>query len=174
MNNSLTTQSTKSLYATYSQFNHSCTPNASATVLDDTNLIAVRALRTIQKGTEICLSYKGGVLLLPYEQRQAELTNLVSCLCPVCSLPPAKKKISDERRRRVRDLIGMLFSEDACVGPDDLHELALTLDAEQLSVFAIDSMPDVETVIKQANGAKEARESHFNDLQLAASALVAQ
>ena len=99
-----------------SRFNHSCSPNAWYSFNSNTGDLHIYAMGTIPRGEEISVSYIGCRRLFgsPRRLRQGDLRSRYhfTCACSVCSLPKAKSKMSDARRRRVNELweITGLFS----------------------------------------------------------------
>jgi hypothetical protein len=72
-------------YPTIALMNHSCDPNVEWRSADGTNKIQVYALRDIQQGEEIFISYIDQSL--PKDERQRMLTDLYgfACTCARCS-----------------------------------------------------------------------------------------
>ncbi|KAN0128919.1 hypothetical protein V8E53_013292 [Lactarius tabidus] len=106
-----------------SRFNHSCSPNAKYSFDSNTGDLRIHALGTIPCGEEIFITYIGCRQLFgsTRQSRQANLRTRYhfTCACSTCSLPEAKSKMSDARRRKVNELweiAGRLIptQEDQC------------------------------------------------------------
>jgi hypothetical protein len=90
-----------------SRFNHSCSPNARYSFNAAIGKIRIYALRHIDIGEEILVSYLAsrGVYGSNRANRQKRLTGLgFTCVCSVCTLPQAEIEKSDERRREMNTL----------------------------------------------------------------------
>ena len=92
----------------FSMFNHSCIPTASYRYEGGGTAITVKALRDMNKGEEICISYAEP--WMPEKDRKDELWKRVGglCGCPSCKrerlaeeirLRCKKEKEAEERRR---------------------------------------------------------------------------
>jgi len=120
---------------TVSRFNHSCAPNASFYWVKSAGLEAVRALRHIPSGSEICVSYIE--LAAPTDGRQRILNSRFGfrCGCPVCTASDEARHESDARRERIASLEEDLCrrgAEDPDHGLRIVHELTSLLEVEQL------------------------------------------
>lgn len=97
------------LFLQTSRFNHSCSPNAEYSRIKDSCMQEVRALRGIQPGEEICVSYFGrnwSHLFRPTAARQRDLVPILSgsgCQCNACAAADAQ---SDARR------VALMAAED--------------------------------------------------------------
>ncbi len=93
-----------------SRINHSCRHNAQNTWNESIKRLTVHALREIEEGQEITISYLGSAS--SYAERQAFLkkTFRFDCGCQLCSLPSAQRRRSDTRLRKIRDLDGQVGS----------------------------------------------------------------
>lgn len=93
------------LFVKASRINHSCQPNAQHTWNDELGHLTVHALRDIEAGSEITISYISGVSP-GYEERQLHLMKKFSfvCACELCSLPLTKRIESDDRLNQIRSI----------------------------------------------------------------------
>ena len=122
------------IYPTICLINHSCLPNAHNNWKSDTQCETIHAIRHINAGEEITISYdKGG----PSDSRRTHLKDAFGfdCNCSVCSLPPPELQISDTRRLRIQhldDVIGdparVMNKPDDCLA--DCHSLLQVLEEE--------------------------------------------
>jgi|ERR1712192_61226 len=90
-----------------SRFNHSCRPNAQFFWNIDTNTRDVRALRKINPGEEITLSYFG--MTKPRDERRSQLKDIFNfdCNCEACDLTEAEisresKNMEEYRKEMLR------------------------------------------------------------------------
>ncbi len=99
------------IYLTICLINHGCLPNAHNSWNGDTECETIHAIRYINAGEEITISYdKGGVS----ESRRTYLKEAFGfdCNCSFCSLPLPELQVSDARRLRIQQL------DDAIGDPD--------------------------------------------------------
>lgn len=91
------------VFENISRINHSCLPNAVQAWNAQNREETVYAVRDIQPGTEITLSYHAGG---PSTVRKALLKENFGfdCACELCSLPPSELKASDGRLIRAQSL----------------------------------------------------------------------
>lgn len=85
------------------RINHSCQPNAQHAWNDKLKRMLVHAVRDIQEGEELTLSYIAGG---PSDARKQHIKTYFGfdCRCEACSLPNHEQEISDERLRRASRL----------------------------------------------------------------------
>ncbi|TCD66925.1 hypothetical protein EIP91_000764 [Steccherinum ochraceum] len=95
------------------RINHSCTPNVNGSWIDWVQQIEQRATRDIKKGEELCRAYID--VLLPKEERQKVLMDKYwfKCKCESCILTGDKSAASDQRRRRIREILDKHFDGKA-------------------------------------------------------------
>lgn len=96
------------VYPTICLINHSCLPNAHNNWNNDTKCETIHAVRNIQVGEEITISYKGEELS---DSRRTHLKDAFGfdCSCGLCSLSLPKLQLSDARRLQIKqfgDTIG--------------------------------------------------------------------
>jgi hypothetical protein len=97
----------EAIFIRASRFNHSCLPNARYSFNAATGKIRIYALRDIDVGEEILVSYIAGrgVYGSNRDNRQKRLTGLgFTCVCSVCTLPQTEIEKSDKRRREINAL----------------------------------------------------------------------
>ncbi|KAF4894958.1 SET domain-containing protein 5 [Colletotrichum fructicola] len=84
-----------------SRINHSCRHNAQNTWNADRGQLTVHALRDIDDGEEITISYLGASE--NYSSRQSRLKESFgfTCACELCTLPDSQRKQSDQRLDRI-------------------------------------------------------------------------
>ncbi|KAL2070227.1 hypothetical protein VTL71DRAFT_13253 [Oculimacula yallundae] len=89
------------LYITICFINHSCLPNAHNSWNSDTNRETIHAIRTVEKGEEITISYDKGDVS---SSRRSFLKDSFGfdCSCRLCVLPSAELQASDDRRRQIK------------------------------------------------------------------------
>lgn len=89
------------VYQTMCLINHSCAPNCQHTWNDDRGGEALHAVRPVEAGEEITISYDDGD---PSHSRWAFLKACFGfdCRCDICSLPPDELQESDDRRSKLR------------------------------------------------------------------------
>ncbi|RFU77846.1 set domain-containing 5 [Trichoderma arundinaceum] len=85
-----------------SRINHACRHNAQNTWNENIRRLTIHAVRDIEEGEEITISYLGATS--DYAERQAFLkrTFFFDCGCELCSLPPAQRAESDLRLRKIQ------------------------------------------------------------------------
>ncbi|CAH0046640.1 unnamed protein product [Clonostachys solani] len=95
------------VYPTICRINHSCLPNSQNTWNSDTKIETIFAIRPINCGEEITITYDQGG---PSAVRRASLKQSFGfqCSCVVCSQPPALLRESDIRRSRIQQLDGQI------------------------------------------------------------------
>ncbi|KAI9764032.1 MAG: hypothetical protein M1840_008908 [Geoglossum simile] len=108
------------LFLEASRINHSCQPNTQHTWNGDLGHLTVHALRDIEAGREITISYISGVSL-GHAERQHHLMDGFSftCACELCSLPPLARAASDRRLGQIRSINE---DEDAAIDLDQVLE----------------------------------------------------
>ncbi|RDW82478.1 putative set-containing protein 5 protein [Coleophoma cylindrospora] len=91
------------IFLAIARINHSCRPNAQQAWNPATKKETVYALRSIQIGEEITLSYHNGGTS---SQRRADLKEhfRFDCTCDACSLPAEELAASDARLRKAAEL----------------------------------------------------------------------
>lgn len=89
------------VFSQSSLFNHACNPNAIWSFNPQTNLMTIHALKDIQGGQQITVSYIS--TYEPYADRQKSLTENqgFTCRCDLCSLPLDEREKSDGRRKQI-------------------------------------------------------------------------
>ncbi len=107
------------IYPTICLINHSCLPNAHNSWNDDTKCETIHAIRFINAGEEITISYdKGG----PSDSRRTYLKDTFGfdCTCSLCSLSLPELQISDARRLQIQHLDDAIGDPDRVMKkPDD-------------------------------------------------------
>lgn len=85
------------------RINHSCRPNAQHAWNDKLKRMLVHAVRNVQEGEEITLSYVAGG---PSDARKEHIETYFGfdCGCEACSLPSHEQGVSDERLRKAQQL----------------------------------------------------------------------
>ncbi|CAI6332522.1 unnamed protein product [Periconia digitata] len=129
------------LFPLVSRINHACRPNANAKFMPRTLLMEIKALRDIQAGEEISISY--GRVDLKHAERQDLYQKgwHFTCTCPLCTADSYAIAGSDQRRARfawLHEQLDSLTSE--------------TFDAEQIigweeEVFEISAKEGFEVLI---------------------------
>ncbi|KAJ4351518.1 uncharacterized protein N0V89_006861 [Didymosphaeria variabile] len=101
------------LFPQVSRINHACQPNANAKFIPRTLLMEIRALRDIEPGQEITISY--GKVDLKYAERQKLYRDNwgFKCTCNLCASGIYKISESDWRRERFAELHKTLESLNA-------------------------------------------------------------
>jgi len=91
------------IFPLVARLNHSCRPNAQHAWNAARGLEVVHAVRDIQAGEEITLSYLAGG---PFSERQTRLREYFGfvCRCEPCSLPAKALEASDARLKRAQSL----------------------------------------------------------------------
>lgn len=75
------------LFTLQSASNHSCTPNAEATFLHNNHRLSLMAVKDIEAGEEICISYLDECMLARsrHSRRKELMENYIfACTCPKC------------------------------------------------------------------------------------------
>ena len=90
------------------RINHACDNNAQKSWNDTIKRHTVHALRDIDKGEEITITY-----LSPLKNRKTRQKILLerfdfTCLCRLCSLPPEQSQESDQRLEEIHSLDGVI------------------------------------------------------------------
>ena len=102
------------LFPSVARINHACRPNAHARFHPGTLSMEIKALKAIEAGEEITISY--GKLDLPHAARQQLYQDgwNFTCTCALCEAPRAHIVSSDARRVRfqqLREQLGSLTAE---------------------------------------------------------------
>jgi hypothetical protein len=97
-----TGSNTISVFATASMINHSCLPNAIFTWNKELQHGTFHALRRIERGEEITVTYTDPNDIHAVRQANLEKSFGFVCCCEVCSLDPPDIVESDKRRTRIR------------------------------------------------------------------------
>lgn len=100
------------LFPEASRINHSCEHNSQNTWNENIGQLTIHALRDIEEGQGITITYLE--ITSEYADRQRFLREKFKfeCKCKLCSLPPAQKKVSNSRLREIQaidSLIGNFF-----------------------------------------------------------------
>ncbi|KAH7385096.1 hypothetical protein BKA64DRAFT_712220 [Cadophora sp. MPI-SDFR-AT-0126] len=92
-----------SVYPTVCLINHSCMPNAHNSWNSAKGHETIHAIRSIERGAEITISYDHGGTA---SERQVFLKESFgfSCTCSCCTLPPSSLQASDNRRTQIQNL----------------------------------------------------------------------
>ena len=90
------------------RINHACDNNAQKNWNENIKRHTVHALRDINKGEEITITY-----IVALKNRKARREALQAkfdfeCLCPLCSLPPEQSQESDRRLEEIHRLDGVI------------------------------------------------------------------
>ena len=122
------------IYPSICLINHSCLPNAHNNWNSDTKCETIHAIRDINAGEEITITYdKGG----SSDSRHTHLKDGFGfdCSCELCSLSLPELQISDARRLQIQHLddaigdpIRVMTRPDDCLA--DCHSLLQVLDEE--------------------------------------------
>lgn len=131
---------------------HSCSPNAHWVWDLSSFSLSLRAVRSIQAGEEIMISYILPAQSIDERKAQLQATYGFQCHCDACSIPIQHVKDSDSARQVLKDFWTTVTSfEDWCADismPEDAlikeHELALRLiEREDLQVLEYGKHLDV-------------------------------
>jgi hypothetical protein len=114
------------LFFKASRINHACRPNAQNAWNDDGGFLTIHALRDIDAGSEITISYTSGVAMA-YTERRRHLREAFSfvCACELCSLPKHTRIRSDDQLRRIISLENQLHSDE--LGPQQIGDCAVPM-----------------------------------------------
>ncbi|GAB7348181.1 hypothetical protein MBLNU459_g6189t1 [Dothideomycetes sp. NU459] len=103
----------------FSSINHSCSPNAEfdQEVLPSLGLYELFAVRSIAKDEEITMSYNPAYYYMSHAERSTvdpgPMVAICRCdHCEACRRDPTRKKLSDERRAKLRTLYRNLYHRD--------------------------------------------------------------
>ncbi|KAI0395389.1 hypothetical protein F5Y17DRAFT_423408 [Xylariaceae sp. FL0594] len=92
--------------------NHSCLPNCTHQWNANIGRMTVHAMKDILVGDELTRCYAGGL----YEERQRKLSQYdyggFTCRCELCGIPPDLLRVSDDRRRRIKEIVIALNSAE--------------------------------------------------------------
>ncbi|KAB8240515.1 hypothetical protein BDV35DRAFT_118881 [Aspergillus flavus] len=100
------------LFLDASRINHSCRHNAQNTWNENIGELTVHALRDIDPGQEITISYLTSTSEFAERQRHLEEKFKFKCKCELCSLPVVKRELSDKRLTNIQGIdrfIGAAF-----------------------------------------------------------------
>jgi SET domain len=100
------------LFLEASRINHSCRHNAQNTWNENIGRLTIHALRDIEAGQEITISYLASTSEYAERQRFLKEKFKFECKCELCSLPRAQRKHSDTRLRKLQAIdksIGAFF-----------------------------------------------------------------
>jgi hypothetical protein len=118
------------IYAILSRINHSCLPNAHYSWNPEKGHKALHAVRPIRAGEEITAMYSAGLASAKSRLGMTAASSVLrkshlketlgfECDCAICSLPPSRLQLSDDRRVQMRCQLSTkitdytLTSEDA-------------------------------------------------------------
>ena len=114
------------LFLKASRINHACRPNAQNAWNDDGGFLTIHALRDIDAGSEITISYTSGVPMA-YTERRRHLREAFSfvCACELCSLPKHARIRSEDQLRRIISLENQLHSDE--LNPQQIGDCAVPM-----------------------------------------------
>ncbi|KAI0867382.1 hypothetical protein GGS24DRAFT_515708 [Hypoxylon argillaceum] len=93
------------IFPEYSRINHSCRPNSSLQYNVDHTTLYVHAMKDLEEGEEVTISYLGRFIRSCHAKRIAQLG--FDCKCDSCS--PLNRRNSDLRRCHIENLETSLF-----------------------------------------------------------------
>ncbi|KAI1660272.1 hypothetical protein F4813DRAFT_387134 [Daldinia decipiens] len=102
------------------RINHACDNNAQKNWNENIKRHTVHALKDINKGEEITITYLGPLKNRKTRQKALQEKFHFTCLCHLCSLPPEKSQESDRRLEEIHRLdcvIDQLGTEGVLVSP---------------------------------------------------------
>lgn len=117
------------IYGTVSRFNHSCGNNVHNAWQADRKLEALHALRDVEAGEELCITYIDIFQERCLRRQELLQTFKFSCGCPVCSLPQEQQEASDRARFRLRQLREVLPQSQG-LAPQVVQKMAELIDQE--------------------------------------------
>lgn len=103
------------LFLEASRINHSCRHNAQNTWNENIGRLTIHALRDIEPGNEITISYLASTSEYAERQRFLKEKFKFECKCELCSLPRGQRKHSDSRLKNIQAIdksIGAFFWGD--------------------------------------------------------------
>lgn len=96
------------LFIEASRINHSCRHNSQNTWNENIKRLTVHALRDIEAGQEITISYLASTSEYADRQRFLKEKFKFECRCELCSLPRAQRKRSDARLRKIQAIDNLI------------------------------------------------------------------
>jgi hypothetical protein len=96
------------LFLEASRINHSCRHNAQNTWNKTIGRLTIHALRDIEEGQEITISYLASTSEYTERQRFLKEKFKFDCHCQLCSLPPVRRKESDDRLNKLQAIDGLI------------------------------------------------------------------
>ena len=98
------------VFPNISRINHSCLPNADHAIDWTTLRMSIYATIDIPIDTEISIEYTAGLIQKSRVQRRDILNKSFgfTCGCPACSLSENDGRASDQRRKEVDQLVGLI------------------------------------------------------------------
>ncbi|KAI0438720.1 heterokaryon incompatibility protein-domain-containing protein [Xylaria telfairii] len=90
------------------RINHACDNNAQKSWNENIKRHTVHALRDIDKGEEITITYLGPLKNRKTRQKTLQERFGFTCLCRLCSLPPEQSQESDRRLEEIHRLDGVI------------------------------------------------------------------
>eukprot|EP00933_Yihiella_yeosuensis_P018207 TRINITY_DN15032_c2_g1_i1.p1 TRINITY_DN15032_c2_g1~~TRINITY_DN15032_c2_g1_i1.p1 ORF type:complete len:517 (+),score=104.24 TRINITY_DN15032_c2_g1_i1:40-1590(+) len=127
-----------------SRINHSCAPNAEYLWSETLQMEEVRAVRDIEPGEEVCVSYVGDAILQPRSVRQEHIREgfRFVCRCSACIVESGE---SDRRRLRLTTL------REEILGCRDSPEKGLQMAEEMLELLQKENISAPRTVAQICN-----------------------
>jgi hypothetical protein len=119
------------LFLTASRINHSCRHNSQNTWNENIKRLTIHALRDIEEGEEITISYLASTSEYSERQRFLKEKFKFDCKCKLCSLPQTQQKHSDRRLREIQTIdksIGHFLLWGGLTSERALHRLRKIFD----------------------------------------------
>ncbi|KAF2998520.1 SET domain-containing protein 5 [Curvularia kusanoi] len=125
------------LFPEIAMLNHDCRPNAAYFFDEETLTHYVHAMRTIQPGEEITISYIDSEKTRAHRMRRLERNWGFKCDCSACTAHPALTAESDARLDQIQQLLEKLndWSEESTASPEMAEALVSLYDQERLWAY---------------------------------------
>ncbi|KAJ4344132.1 hypothetical protein N0V95_006336 [Ascochyta clinopodiicola] len=125
------------LFPEIAMLNHDCRPNAAYFWDEETLTHYVHAMRTIQPGEEITISYIDSEMVRAHRMQRLERNWGFKCSCSACTAHPSLIAESDARLHQIADLVELLndWTPSSSATPEVAEALVSMYEQERLWAY---------------------------------------